>query len=207
MKKSIGLAVMSLFLAIAAMANKTGGKSMQYEVVTKESKVEWKATKVTGEHMGFVSISDGTVNLANDKIVGANVTMDLNTIVCTDLTNEEWNKKLVGHLKSDDFFSVEKFPNATFEISSIQANDDGKYAVVGKLTMKGKSHEIKFPANVKIRENMLKANGTATIDRTLWNIQYGSGKFLQGLGDNLIHDEFSITFDITAKANKKLTIK
>jgi polyisoprenoid-binding protein YceI len=207
MKKTIGLVVLSLFVAIAAMANKTEGKSMQYEVDTKESKVEWKATKVTGEHMGFVSISDGTVTLENEKIVGANVTMDLNTIVCTDLTNEEWNKKLVGHLKSDDFFSVEKFPNATFEISSIQANDDGKYAVIGKLTMKGKSHEIEFPASVKIHENMVKANGTATIDRTLWNIQYGSGKFFQGLGDNLIHDEFSITFDIKAKANEKLTIK
>jgi polyisoprenoid-binding protein YceI len=115
------------------------------------------------------------------------------SIEVTDLEGT-WKDKLVGHLKSEDFFAVDKFPKANFEITSL--NDK---LVVGVLTIKGISHEISFPAEVAVNGSKVNANGTATIDRTKWNIQYGSGQFFSNLGDNMISDEFEIRFELVTQ--------
>ncbi len=196
--KKLSVIILGIVVSASAVfAADSEGEKKALEIDTKASKVYWTGKKVTGEHTGYVSIGDGEVHVAKGEVVAANVNMDLNTIVCTDLTNEEWNQKLVGHLKSDDFFSVDKYPVANFTIKSIEAADNGKHKVKGDLTMKGQTHEISFPADVKVMNDVVSAKGTATIDRTKWNIQYGSGKFFKGLGDNLIYDDFEITFDIT----------
>ncbi len=209
MKKSIGLLTAVLITASTVFAADTKGEKSAFEIDTKASKVYWTGKKVTGEHTGYVAIDKGKVWVEKSNVVGAEVNMDLNSIVCTDLTDEAWNKKLVGHLKSDDFFSVEKYPTAKFEITSMtKENKTGEYNVKGNLTMKGTTHEINFPAKVAIKNGNVSANGTATIDRTKWNIQYSSGKFFEGLGDKMIYDEFEITFDIKTKSNKsELTLK
>lgn len=201
MKKSIGILLGIFVAASTVFAANTKGEKKAFEIDTKESKVYWTGKKVTGEHTGHVSIGNGEVMLENGKVTGANVNMDLNTIVCTDLTDEQWNQKLVGHLKSDDFFSVEKYPVANFEITKIKPQSNGEHTVNGNLTIKGQTHEISFPAKVSNSNGMITANGTAILDRTKWDIQYGSGKFFKGLGDNLIYDEFEITFDIKAKSD------
>ena len=140
--------------------------------------------------------------MENNNVVGADVNMDLNTIVCTDLTDEQWNKKLVGHLKSDDFFSVDKYPVANFEITSIKPGSNNEHTVNGNLTMKGKTNEISFPAKVTIENGIVKAMGTAKIDRTKWNIQYGSGKFFSNLGDKVILDEVNIDVSLIAERQR-----
>jgi len=201
MKTSINLILGILVSASTVFAAKTKGEKSAFEIDTKASKVNWTAKKVTGEHTGYLSVGNGTVTVENNKLVGASVDMDLNTIVCTDLTDAEWNKKLIGHLKSDDFFSVEKYPVANFEITSLKSVGNGEHDVTGKLTIKGITNEISFPASVTVENGIVKALGTAKVDRTKWNIRYGSGKFFEGLGDKMIYDEFEITFDITAKAN------
>lgn len=200
MKKSIGIILGIFVTASTIFAANTKGEKKAFEIDTKASKVYWTGKKVTGEHTGYLSIGNGEVMVENGKVAGANVNMDLNTIVCTDLTDEEWNQKLVGHLKSDDFFSVEKYPYAKFEITSLKPQSNGEHTVKGNLTMKGQSHEISFPAKVSNSNGTITANGTATLDRTKWNIQYGSGKFFKGLGDKMIYDEFEITFDIKASS-------
>jgi hypothetical protein len=83
----------------------------------------------------------------------------------------------------------------------MKPSGNGDYNVKGNLTIKGITNEISFPAKVSLENGNVQAMGTATIDRTKWNIKYGSGKFFQGLGDKMIYDEFEITFDIKAKSN------
>jgi polyisoprenoid-binding protein YceI len=192
-----------LVITSSVFASNTKNEKTAFEVDTKASKVYWTAKKVTGEHTGYVSVGNGKVMVEGDKVVGAQVNMDMNTIVNTDLTDAQWNQKLVGHLKSDDFFSVEKYPNANFEITSVKKASNGDYTVNGKLTLKGITNEINFPAKVNVVNGVVKANGTAKLDRTKWDIRYGSGKFFEGLGDKMIYDEFVITLDITAKAGSK----
>lgn len=201
MKTSINLILGILVTASSVFGAKTKGEKAAFEIDTKASKVNWTAKKVTGEHTGYLSVGNGTVTVENNNVVGAQVNMDLNTIVCTDLTDAEWNRKLIGHLKSEDFFSVEKYPVANFEITSMKPTSNGEHSVIGKLTIKGITNEISFPAKVTLENGNVKALGTAKIDRTKWDIRYGSGKFFEGLGDKMIYDEFEITFDITAKAN------
>lgn len=199
MKKSISLVLGILVTASSVFAAETKEEKAAFEIDTKASKVFWNAKKVTGEHSGSVSLGSGKVWVENNSVVGANVKMDMNTIVNTDLKDEEWNKKLVGHLKSEDFFSVEKFPVASFEITSLKPAAAGDYSVKGNLTIKGITNEISFPAKVTVANGNVNATGTAKIDRTKWDIRYGSGKFFEGLGDKMIYDEFEITFDLSAR--------
>lgn len=193
MKKLTGI-LAAIVIALTAVAADGNGEKTALVVDTKASKVYWTGKKVSGEHTGYLSIANGTVYVKGDKLVGADLTLDLNSIECTDLTGE-WKDKLVGHLKSEDFFSVEKHPNATFKITAVNG---GK--VVGDLTIKGITHEISFPAKVSVTDDKVTANGTASIDRTKWNIKYGSGQFFSDLGDKMISDEFEIKFELTAKA-------
>ena len=205
MKKSIGLLTAVLLTVSAVFAANTKGEKLAFDIDTKKSKVTWNAKKVTGEHTGNVLLNGGNVWVEKNELVGANVSINMNSISCTDLTDAEWNKKLVGHLKSDDFFSVEKYPKAAFEITSVKKESNNDYTVNGKLTIKGITNDISFPAKVNIADGLVKANGTAKLDRTKWDIRYGSGKFFEGLGDKMIYDEFEITFDITANSKTELT--
>ncbi len=201
--KTLDLVLGTMVTASTVFAANDKSEKTYYEIDTKASKVNWTAKKVTGEHTGYLSVGNGMVAVENKSVVNGTLNIDLNTIVCTDLTDAEWNKKLIGHLKSDDFFSVEKFPNAGFEITSVKNSGNGEFKVTGKLTIKGITNEISFPAKINVDGDNLKATGTAVLDRTKWNIRYGSGKFFQGLGDKMIYDEFDIRFDITAKAIEK----
>ncbi|MFM2285794.1 MAG: hypothetical protein RLZZ543_1291 [Bacteroidota bacterium] len=120
---------------------------------------------------------------------------------------DEFNAKLLGHLKSDDFFSVEKNPEAQFEIVKVEAASDAasgnNSTVTGNLTIKGIAKSITFPANITIEPAQLTAKAEFNIDRTEWDIKYGSGKFFQDLGDKMINDEFTVKFNLTAKTAAK----
>ena len=207
MKKSIAIVLGVLVTVSTVFAGTTKGEKTAFEIDTKASKVHWTGKKVTGEHTGYLSVGNGQVMVDKTNVTGAKLTMDMNSIVCTDITDDGTNKKFVGHLKSDDFFSVEKNPNANFEITSVKPASNGEYTVKGNLTIKGKTNEISFPAKMSVANGTVKANGTAKIDRTKWDIRYGSGKFFDGLGDKMIYDEFEITFDIVAKSAAALTLK
>ena len=206
MKKSIGLLVGILISVPTAFAGESEADKKEFVIDTQASKVFWTGKKVTGEHTGYVSVESGTVSLNNKMVTDAAVNMDMNSIVCTDLEAGEWNDKLVGHLKSEDFFSVDKHANANFKITSVKAgNKAGVYEVKGDLILKGISNEIIFPATIEVTDGMVKANGTAKLDRTKWDIKFRSGKFFAGLGDKMINDEFEITFDILAKSKTEST--
>jgi len=202
MNKTLGLIVGILVTASTAFATKGDAEKSTYEIDTKESKVFWTAGKITGSsHSGEISILNGAVDVKGKAVVGGELNIDLNSIVCSDLEDAGKNQKLVGHLKSDDFFSVEKYPVAKFNISSIkQTEDRSGYNVIGNLSMKGKTNEVSFPAKVNVSGGKVTALGTASVDRTKWDIKYGSGSFFDDLGDRAIKDEFEIRFEIVANA-------
>lgn len=172
---------------------------------TSSSTVNWLGKKVTGEHNGTVKILKGEAGVGNDNsLVNGNFEINMNTITDLDLEDEEWNAKLINHLKSEDFFSVEKFPTSKFEITNVEPLNDASKpnyntTIYGNLTIKGITKGISFPASVKFENGVLNAFADFDIDRTQWDIKYGSGKFFENLGDKMINDNFNIKFKITAK--------
>jgi polyisoprenoid-binding protein YceI len=159
------------------------------------SVLKWHGKKVTGKHDGEIKIKDGNLSMAGDQLKGGEFTIDMASFTDTDLTDPEYNKKLITHLKSDDFFNVEKFPTAVLKIKdakSVHGLTGPTYDVTADLTIKGKTNEVKFPAMIKTKDGKTTATANITIDRTKWDIKYGSGKFFAGLGDKVISDDFNL---------------
>lgn len=180
-------------------ASNTGKK---LNIVSSDSKLEWIGKKVTGKHNGTVDIVNGDVFIDNGKLTGGNFEIDFRTTKVLDVADPESNSKLVNHLKSPDFFSAETFPIGKFDILSLSPLSDGtenNYTVSGNLTIKGITKEIVFPAKVNVNNGSVIASGDFVIDRTLWDINFRSGKLYENLGDKLINDEINIKFSIAAK--------
>ena len=159
------------------------------------SNIGWKAYKVGGSHEGMLKLKSADLDYSDGTIKGGSFTIDMSSISVTDLEGE-WRDKLVGHLKSPDFFSVEEFPTATFTITNVYSRGaKGDYKVVGDLKLKGISKEVRF--------NTVINNGVATadleLDRTDYDIKYGSSTFLGNLGDKTIYDEFELTINLVIK--------
>lgn len=178
--------------------------SQVLKVDTATSTINWLGKKVTGEHDGTIKIHKGEINVDKEQVVGGSFEIDMNTIVNRDLEDAEWNAKLIKHLKSEDFFSVEKFPFVKFDILKVAPlNDPAKQnynsTINGNLTIKGITKGISFPASIKIENGVLTSFADFDIDRTEWDIKYGSGKFFENLGDKMINDKFNIKFKIIAK--------
>jgi polyisoprenoid-binding protein YceI len=174
------------------------------KVDTSASSINWLGRKVTGQHNGTIKISKGEINLAQNTVVGGSFEMNMKTIVNLDLEDAEWNNKLITHLKSEDFFSVEKFPTSKFEIINVEPLSDAakpnfNYTVSGTLTIKSITKSISFPASIKIENGILSSFADFDVDRTEWEIKYGSGKFFENLGDKMISDKFGISYKIIAK--------
>lgn len=178
----------------------TGDVSMKVDNVA--SKIEWVGAKPTGKHHGTIGISEGNLMLTDGNIVGGKFTIDMNSIVDVDLTSAEDNGKLVGHLKSPDFFDAAKYPTAVFEITSSEAvsgNPDVTHNITGNLTMKDITKSVTFPAWVSIEGNQLTASTPEfVIDRTQWNVQYGSKTIFDNLKDKFINDEISLKISLSA---------
>jgi len=165
------------------------------QVDTATSKVVWVGKKVTGQHTGEVKLAEGHLEFDGAAFKAANFTVDMTTITCTDLTDAEYNKKLVAHLNSDDFFATDKNKTAKFVTKSVTKVKGNTYKVTGDLTIKGKTAPATFNADV----TKTGATAVITFDRTTYDVKYGSGKFFQGLGDKMINDEVQLTVTLTTK--------
>jgi polyisoprenoid-binding protein YceI len=164
-------------------------------VNVEKSTIAWNGYKVTGEHNGNVQLKSGSLEWEDGKLVGGNFVIDMTTITNNDLEGE-WNQKLVGHLKSDDFFGVKTHPTATFTITkAIPYGTDGKYKIVGDLTIKDITKEIKFNADVAETS----ATAEIIVDRSNYKVKYGSGSFFDNLGDKTIYDEFELTVNLVTE--------
>lgn len=170
-------------------------KGEKYSVSNAESSITWKGSKPTGSHSGTVSVSAGEFIVAGDKISSGSFSIDM-----TSITEVENSQRLIGHLKSPDFFNVEEFATASFEVTGTNSSN-GKINLSGNLTIKGIQKDISFPITVVKENNTLTLSSeTFTIDRTRWDIKYKSKTIFGDLGDKFINDE--IELKVSVKATK-----
>jgi len=193
MKKRLLSLVLSVF-TVLTFATKPHISNIQ--INNEASTVKWIGSKVSDSHEGFVNISKGSLAIDHGTLVGGSITIDMNTIECTDIESPKKRGYLVDHLKDEDFFNVKKFRFANINIKrAIKVKPDGnKYKISADLTIKGITHPIVFGANVDIKGSNYVATAKIKIDRTKWDIKYNSGSFFKDLGDKLILDE--IEFDV-----------
>jgi len=161
------------------------------------STIKWHGAKVTGEHDGTIQLKDGYLKMDDGKIVGGKFHIDMITIENTDIDDPEYNAKLVGHLKSDDFFGVETYPVSTLEIKEATPFKNGKANVKAHLTIKKTTLPIEF-------EVMQKGDQLLTeivVDRAKYDIRYGSGSFFDDLGDKMIYDDFRLNVSLDTTSN------
>lgn len=191
---------MKLLSLTAAMALSFNLFAADFKFDAGKSKLEWEGKKVSGAHQGTVGLKSGSVNIEKGVLKGGEVTVDLSQLTITDLQGE-WADKLAAHLKSDDFFSVDKHPEVTFKINSVKSLGGGKYAVTGPLTIKGKSANQTFNVAVKDNKSTVSVVGDLAVDRTTYDIRYGSGKFFdpKTLGDKMIDDKFTLKLNLVAQ--------
>ena len=162
------------------------------EINTKNSSVFWKGNKVTGSHEGTIKIKSGILKFEKKKFIGGEFEIDMNSLICTDLSGE-YKGKLEGHLKSDDFFGVTNFPTATLKIKKVEQKKGNTYECTAEIKIKGKTENIIF--NTILNKNSAAAK--IKIDRTKFDVKYGSGSFFDGLGDNMIYDEFDLNINLS----------
>lgn len=175
------------YLVIAFLAVGLSAFTQDFSVDTKSSSLKWTGKKVGGKHWGQIKLKDGNMKVQKDAIVNGEFTIDMASITCDDLEGE-WNEKLVGHLKSDDFFGVDKHPTSTLKIKESTSFKKGEATVKGDLTIKGKTHPVEF----KAKKDGKSYTATIVVDRTLYDVRYGSDKFFDNLGDKTISDEFTM---------------
>lgn len=209
MKKTIMTLLAITFLTTTAQADKHGkkakalGKAEIFKIDTASSTIGWKGSKATGSfHEGNLSIKEGQIEVSDKMIKGGNVVADMGTITNKDLAGSpDYQKKLVDHLKSEDFFHVTKkgHETSTFKFTSVEKKSETEIMVKGTLTMIGSTQPIEFPATIKMDGDQISGTATVKMDRTKWGLKYGSGKFFKNLGDKLINDEFELTLNLVAK--------
>ncbi|CAM1345520.1 YceI family protein [Tenacibaculum amylolyticum] len=166
-------------------------KEVKKTINTTKSTLEWKGYKVTGSHNGTITIKSGFLTFDNDKLTGGSVTIDMASINTTDLSGD-YKNNLDGHLKSDDFFGVKKFPTATLVFKKVKTSGKNAYDVKADLTIKGITKPVKFKISVYGK----KATASLKVDRTQFNVRYGSASFFDNLKDKAIYDEFDLVADL-----------
>jgi polyisoprenoid-binding protein YceI len=173
-------------------------KSAPATVNKTESTISWNAKKVTGEHYGKVPLQDAQLDYSNGKITGGSFTMDMVNLTVEDITDANSNKRLADHLRSDDFFSVEKFNTSTFKITEAKSSNGKDYTITGTLTIKGISNTVTFPATVSVEKGKIVANADITFDRTKYEIKYRSGNYFENLADKMIYDDVTLKVKLVA---------
>ena len=164
-----------------------------YKVDTQASSIDWIGRKITGQHTGKIKISSGDLLVNGNAIKGGSFVMDMNSM------NSD-SQKLTGHLKTDDFFSVEKNPTSKFVITKVTGAGKDRINVIGDLTIKGITQSISFPATVKKEGNAIVAVAkNVMIDRSKFDIRYGSKSFFNDIGDKAIDDNFELGINLVAK--------
>lgn len=179
----------TITLSLVALMSFTANAQTK-KIDAKKSNIHWVGKKVTGQHEGTISLKDGALVFKGDKLAGGNFTVDMTTINTTDLSGG-MKENLDGHLKSDDFFGVEKFQTANLVFKTIATKDSNNYTITADLTIKGITNSISFDMNV----NGKVATSKLIVDRTKYDIKYKSGNFFENLGDKTIYDDFEL--DVT----------
>ncbi len=168
------------------------------------STLGWEGKAVTHGHNGTMQFTAGELTAANGQLTGGTVTVDMKSMKATDIKDAETHAKFVGHMGADDFFSIAKYPTATFKIVSVTpikgaAADANNATISGDMTIRDITQRVSFPAKVGVKNGVAAASGAVAIDRTKFGLKYGSKTFFDSIGDKAINDEFTLSFNVIAK--------
>ena len=180
--------IITAILAIASL----GFSAQKLRIDAKKSTIGWIGKKIGGQHEGFINVKSGSMEIKNDQIVSGEFIIDMNSITCSDLEDKGYNQKLVGHLKSDDFFGVKQNPTASLTITKSTKFYKGKATVTANLTIKGKTESITF----EVVKNGTIYTTKLEIDRSKYDVRYGSTSFFDSLGDKAIDDIFTLKINL-----------
>ncbi|MFV5691942.1 YceI family protein [Flavobacterium sp. LT1R49] len=177
----------SIALALVVVLSTVSISAQTKKVDAANSSISWVGKKVTGQHNGTVNLKSGTLVFKGKKLAGGTFVVDMTSLTATDLQGE-YQGKLNGHLKSEDFFGTEKFPTATLVFKKIAVKAPNVYTVTGDLTIKGITNPITF--DLATTKNT--AATTFKVDRTKYDIKYNSASIFSSIGDKAISDDFEL---------------
>jgi polyisoprenoid-binding protein YceI len=180
-----------LFLAVIFLYSFTNAEAQSKKIDISKSLITWTGKKITGEHEGTIKFKEGELVFKANKVTGGSFVADMTTLNNTDQTGSS-KAKLEGHLKSDDFFGINNFKTAILTFKSVTSKAYNTYTVIGTLTIKGISNPVIFDLIVKGKT----ATANLNIDRTKYDIKYGSGSYFDDLGDKTIYDMFELKVDL-----------
>ena len=151
-----------------------------------QSLIRWYGEELTGKtHFGNLSFKEGRIELQDGLIIGGNFVVNMTSLSVEDLSGGA-KARLEGHLRSDDFFSVDKYPEATLKISQKAKVEGDLQKLYGELTIKGIKHAVDFSIILVDKKT---ATANLTFDRSKYNVRFRSGSFFENLGDKLILDD------------------
>ncbi len=197
-KKVVALLAFVPAVALAAPAQKM--------IDTTASTINWTGGKefLSDKHSGTVALSNGFLTVDGDKITGGEFTVDMDSIKNTDLSDAAMNAKLVGHLKSADFFDVANHKEAKFVITKVTAKTATEQTFEGNATIRGKTAAVKIPVTVKKDGAVMMASGKLELDRTKFDVKYNSKSFVPDLvksaKDKVIKNNIDLAFSIKTKS-------
>jgi polyisoprenoid-binding protein YceI len=183
-----------LFIILFILSAGFGQAQEKFNADISKTTLSWLGEKVTGEHTGTINLQSGSLNWDDNKIISGEFVIDMNSLVDVSM-----NTNLITHLKSDDFFGVEKFPASKLVVTGSEPFDKGSATVKGSLTIKGITQPIEFKATIKKDTDGMWFYSVITVDRTKYNVRYGSGSFFENLGDKTIYDEFKLKVALFVK--------
>ncbi len=192
--KEVRIACLLAFLCYLSPAAAQVVKAIDLD----KSHVKWQGSNLFnfGSHEGTVSFASGQLLFKEEQLTGGRFVVDMNTIVNTD---GKFSRELVDHLKSDDFFAVEEFPNASFTLTNVTHKIDSSLSAEGTLEIKGITHPVHL--DVTVQASPLTYHTVFIIDRAKWNIRYGSRSFFDLVGDEIISDAIKLEVTIVLQAS------
>ncbi len=185
-----------ILIAVMIISSHSVLKAQTYKADPDKTVIIWHGKKIAGEHTGTIQLKSGNLEVEDSKPVSGTVIIDMRSLKDTDIENDGMREKLEEHLKSDDFFSVEKYPESRLEITGAERTNGGPVTVKGNITIKGITEAIEFTTNMNDYDEALIFTGHIDIDRTLFDVRYGSKKFFDNIGDAAINDIFNIDYEL-----------
>lgn len=172
----------------------TPPKDEIFKVDTEKSSINWTGRKVTGQHSGNIKIANGQLVYTKKTLKSGSFVIDMTSLICSD------SEKVQNHLKTDDFFSVEKNPVSKFVITKVAHAGTDRVNITGDLTIKGITQPLTFPATVKRQGDAIVAVAKGVkVNRVKYDIKYRSLAFFSNIGDKAINDEFELDVNLLAR--------